>query len=334
MNLVQLVRKARQGVDAILPGGSASAQWSDEEMVDIVNEAYEYTLREFRLVHKKWGLTTLNTDSAAFTRDEITYTPSTDLVFDSTATTVTLPPDFAELVRISCTSDRSIRFMPAQSESEHWIDLESDGYDDLGNAVQSSSRGLVYYYDFIGDRTLFFTPPTTGSYDLEIDYVPMRRPMYYSKAGTVSITNASTTLTGTNTTWSTDGVTTEAADAEIIVGTNNLQSNAVRVDKDYPKVTTISSNTAAVLKTAYAGSTVSDNPCIIAMCPAIPREYHRWITRMASSLMLSKINPDLAEKYLQRFMGQFREQINPVIRRRTSQGPVIVEDSTEFGMSD
>lgn len=334
MNLVQLIRKARQGVDAILPGGSASAQWGDEEMVDIVNEAYESTQREFRLVHKKWGLVTLNTSSSAFTREEETYTPSTSLVLSSSSTRVLLPPDFAELVRIICTSDRSIRFMPAQAESEHWIDLEADGYDELGNPQAAVTRGLVFYYDFIDARTLVFTPAAASSYNLEIDYIPMRRPLYYSKAGTVSVTNASTTLAGTNTTWASDGVTADAAPAELIVGTNNLQSNAIRVDKDYPKVTTVTSNTAATLTSSYAGTTVTDLPHILCMTPAMPREYHRWIARMASSLMLSKINPDLAEKYTQRFMAQFREQINPVIRRRQSQTSAVVEDATEFGLQD
>lgn len=300
-------------------------------MVDIVNEAYEHTLREFRLVHKKWGLTTLNTDSDSFTREEETYDPGTSLVFGSSSTSLTLPPDFAELVRIICTSNRSVRFMPAQSETDHWIDLEQGGYSEFSNDILAgSANGLVFYYDFVDARTLFVTPPTTGTFDLEISYIPMRRPLYYSKAGTVDLVNGSTTLAGTSTTWEADGISTDAADAELIVGVSNIQSNAIRVDKDYPRVTTVTSDTAAVLKSTYAGPTAAGVSAVIAMVPALPREYHKWISRLASSLMLSKVNPDLAEKYLNRFLIQFREQINPTIRRRQSQESIAVEDAVEF----
>jgi hypothetical protein len=329
------MRKARQGVDALLPGGYASAQWSDEEMVDLVNEAYEGMQREFRLVHKKWGLITLNTDSAAFTREGETYTPATSLVHGTT-NTVTLPPDFAELVRIKCTSNRSIRYFPAEIEQDHWIDSDQAGWDDTTNlALAGDPAGLVFYYDVIGNRTLYFTPPTSGSFDLEIDYIPMFRPMAYTNLGTIAITNGDTAITGTNSTF-TDGVYSSVSNqaAEIIVGASDPQSNVVSVTKDYPAVATLTSNTAAVLASNYSGTTVSAAKYILTMAPVFPREYHRWLARLASSLMLSKVNPDIAEKYFTKFTQQFQNQINPAIRRRQSQMSPVVEDADEFGLGE
>lgn len=329
------MRKARQGVDAILPGGYASAQWSDEELVDLANEAYESMQREFRLVHRKWGLTTLNTDSAAFTRDGETYTPSTSLVLSSSGQ-VTLPPDFAELVRIKCTSNRSIRFFPAEIEQDHWIDSDQSGIDDATNLpLASDPSGLVFYYDVIGNRTLYVTPPTGNSYDLEIDYIPMFRPMMYTNAGKVAITNGDTAVTGTGSNF-TDGVYSSASNqvAEIIVGASDPQSNIVNVNKDYPAVSTLTSTTAATLAQAYGGTTVTAAPYILTMAPIFPREYHRWLSRLTSSLMLSKVNPDIAEKYFGKFMTQFQNQINPVIRRRQSQLSRVVEDADEFGLGE
>jgi hypothetical protein len=50
--------------------------------------------------------------------------------------------------------------------------------------------------------------------------------------------------------------------------------------------------------------------------------------------MLAKVNPDVSEKYFGKFMTQFKEQINPAIRRRQSQASAVVEDADEFGMSE
>jgi len=330
------MRKSRQGVDAILPGGYASAQWSDEEMVDLINEAYGGLQREFRLVRKKWGLVTLNTSSSAFTREGETYTPSTALVLDSSTQKLTLPPDFAELVRITCTNNRSIRFFPAEQETDHWIDLEQSGFIDNTQSIASAPAGLVFYYDILDNRTLFLIPPVSSSFNLEIDYIPVKRPMYYSRVGSVTVTNGLSTISGTNTLFVSDNIYSEATlqNCELITGANDPQSNAISVTRDYPRVSAIGSNTAATLKSVWPTTTLTGVPYIIAMAPTLPREYHSHIARMASSLMLSKVNPDISEKYSQKFMTQFKEQINPTIRRRQSQQSSIVEDAEEFGMGD
>lgn len=334
MNVIQIMRRARQGVDAILPGGYASSQWTDEELVDLTNEAYESMQREFRLVRRKWNMVTLNTDDAAFTREGETYTPSTALVLGDSGQ-ITLPPDFAEMTRVRCTSNVSIRLAPAERESEHWLELEASYVDNTGNLLAGEPEGQTFYYDIIGNRTMDIVPRVSGDYDLEIDYIPMLRPLLYSNVGTVAITNGATTITGTSTQLN-DGIYTSASGqrAEIIVGASDPQSNQVRVDKDYPEVATITSATAAVLASNYAGTTVSSAPYIIAMTPTFPREYHRWLSRLTSSLMLAKVNPDVSEKYFAKFLTQFKEQISPAIRRRQSQSSNVVEDADEFGLSN
>ena len=334
MNLIQIMRRARQGVDAILPGGYASSQWTDEELVDLANEAYESMQREFRLVRRKWGMVTLNTDSSAFTREDETYTPSTALVL-GTSGQITLPPDFAELVRVTCTSNRSLRLFPAEMEGEHWQDLEQSYVDNTGNLLAGEPEGQTFYYDIIGNRTLNIVPVVSSTYDLEIDYIPMLRPLSYTNKGTVSITNGATTITGSSTTFN-DGVYSAASGqrAEIIVGTSDPQSNQVSVAKDFPGVSTIASATSATLASNFGGTTVASVPYILTMAPTFPREYHRWMARLTSSLMLAKVNPDVSEKYFGKFMTQFKEQINPTIRRRQSQASQVVEDADEFGLSN
>lgn len=334
MNLVQIMRKARQGVDAILPGGLASAQWTDEEMVDLVNEAYENLQREFRLVNSKWMLQTINTSTTAFFRDGETYTPSTALVLSSTNYKITLPPDFAEMVRVRCTNDRTLRFVPAQAETYHWIDEEENSYDAVGTLVNPPTQYRTFFYDLVGNRTLYVIPVQSGTYNLEIDYIPMKRPLYFTNRGTVSITNGTTTITGTGTTFVDDSILSESTDnaAELIVNVSDPQSNQISLAKDYPRVATITTNTAATLKANFAPATVTDVPFILTMSPALPREYHRWLCRLTSALMLSKINPEISDKYSVRYTEQFQTQINPVARRRQSQDSRITEDAEEMGL--
>lgn len=333
MNLIQIMRRARQGVDAILPGGYASSQWTDEELVDLTNEAYESMQREFRAVRRKWNLVTLNTDDAAFTREDETYTPSTELVL-GTDGEFTLPPDFAELLRIKCTNNRSVRFTPSEMEQDHWIDAEQDGIDDFANVRADSPAGLVFYYDIVGNRTVRVIPRVSGTFELEIDYVPMLRPLQYTNKGTVAITTAGTAITGTNSAFNEVYSAASGQKAEIIVGSSDPQSNQIRVDRDYPGVSTIASATSATLASTFAGTTVTTAPYILAMAPTFPREYHRWLSRLTSSLMLAKVNPDVSEKYFAKFMQQFKEQISPAIRRRQTQMSQIVEDADEFGMGE
>lgn len=334
MNVIQIARRARQGVDAILPGGYGASQWTTEELIDLTNEAYEWMQREFRLVHRKYGLTTINTSTPAYTRDGETYTPSTALVMSSTTPKLSLPPDFAELVRITCTNNRSIRFFPASLESDHWIDREQGSFTDSMNSLPSvDGQGLVFYYDIIDSRTLYLMPPFgSGNLNLEIDYIPMKRPLFYSIDGTVTVTNGLATIAGVGTRWSLDSVFTEAEGqaAELIIGISDPESEQIRVDRDYPKVTSITSDTAATLKSLYAAPTATDSPFIMAMAPTLPREYHRWHSRLVSALMLSKVNPDVADKFYSRYQMQFKEQINPAIRRRQSQSSPVVEDAEEF----
>src|SRR5216684_8776103 len=272
MNLAQLVRKARLGVDAILPGGTVSSQWADEEGVDIVNAAYEEVLRRFRLARQKWGMVTLRQDDAAFTRDGETYTPSTSLKLVSSTnhtTFLTLPPDFAEMVRILCLDNRTVRFLPAEYESYHWIDYEQRAFDLSGNSLLlSTPDGLVFHYDIVGSRTLALNPPTSGTFNLQIDYIPLKRPLYYSTAGTVS--QAGTALTGVSTKWVTDNIFTEdtsnAAELVTVSGTSSLQNIGIRLDKDYPRIASIQSDTAA---TMVQSASVASINALVVMAPIL-----------------------------------------------------------------
>jgi len=338
MNLVQLAKKARLGCDAVLPGGYVSSQWSDEELVDIVNEAYDEILRRFRLVRKKWGMRTVKQTDSAFEYYGETYTPSTALALTSASNLITMPPDFGELTRILCLNNRTVRFFPAQMEGAYFIDREQESFDDDGNVLLASEPdGLVFHYDIVRDRELLIVPSVSSTFNLQIDYTPLKRPLYYSGTGTV--TQAGTTaLTGSSTTWLSDGVYTEDTGnrAELITlddafSTLGEVHDSIRLDRDYPRVQTITSNTAATMR--IVATIAAGTPFIMAMVPVLPVDVHRWLAGYTSALMLKKINPEVAQKYGADLITRFEESIQPTASRRQSQESAITEDAEEFGVS-
>jgi hypothetical protein len=335
MNIVQLMKKARFGVDAILPGASVSSMWGDEEVADIVNTSYEEVLRRYRLARKKWGMRTVRQDDSAFTMEGETYTPSTALSFvgvPGRPTTVSLPPDFGEIVRIVCLNNRTVRFLPYEMESAHWTDYEQRSMDLGGQSLlMSSPDGLIFHYDLINMRTLILTPPTTGTFNIQVDYIPLKRPLFYSTVGTIA--QSGTALTGTNTTWVTDNIFTENTGnaAELIPGTDDVKASFVNLNKDYARVASITSNTAAVM--IQSATISSGTKAILAMVPVLPRDVHRWIADYASTIMLKKVNPEIADKFGNELMVRFNETIRPTAGRRQGQESTMTEDAEEFGVT-
>jgi hypothetical protein len=339
--LAQLVRKARLGVDAILPGGTVSSQWSDEECVEIANVAYEEIWRRYRLARNKWGMVTVSQTDAAFTRDGETYTPSTALSFTGTTggssatNLVTLPPDFGEMVRILCLNNRTVRFLPTEIESYHYIDYEQRAFDLSGNTLLlNTPDGLVFHYDIVGNRSLAINPPTSGTFTLQISYIPMKRPLYFSVNGTVA--QAGTALTGTSTTWVIDNIFTEDTNnaAELITlasGAVNLQNSLISMNQDYPRIKSLTSDTAAVM--VQSATIAGGTNAIVAMSPALPRDVHRWIAEYMSALMLKKINPDMAEKFGMDILNRMDVTIRPTAGRRQLQEGKVTEDSEEMGIT-
>jgi hypothetical protein len=339
MNIAQITRKARLGVDAILPGGTVSSQWSDEECVDIINVAYEEVYRRYRLARQKWGMMTVKQTDAAYVRDGETYTPATALRFTGSSNvspvSVTLPPDYAEMVRILCLNNRTVRFLPSEIESYHWIDYEQRAFDLSGNSLLlNTPDGLVFHYDLVGSRTLVLNPPTSGTFDIQIDYIPLKRPLYYSVAGTVQQAGG-TSLVGTGTTWRDDNIFTEntgnAAELITLTGTASLQNTGISMIKDYPRVASIDSNTTATM--VVDATIAAGTNALIAMVPVLPRDIHRWIAEFTSALMLKKINPELAEKFGGEIMGRLEATIRPTAGRRQSQESRVTEDTEEMGVT-
>lgn len=334
MNLVQIIRKARLGCDAILPGGQASSLWQDDELVDLTDEANEYLELQLRLKMKKWGVQSITTATADFTREGETYSPASQLVLPSGATTMSLPPDLGEIVRIICTSDTTARFVPASFESQYWIEMSQGALNQDGTfTAGADTTGQTYYYDVIAERTLAITPPLPVSITVALDYTPMKQPLFWSNTGTVSITQGTKTLTGVGTTWLTDGIFTGTSSqkAELLAGVSTLADNSIRLDRNFPVVASITSDTSAQMQLNWAPATLAGSTFIMAMVPTLPRVYHRWIARMTAVLMLSKINADLSDKYSKAVLERFVTAISPTANRRQIQESPVTDAESLMG---
>jgi hypothetical protein len=336
------VRKARINADAVLPTGQVSGLWADDEMVDLVTEANEEINLRFQLVHKKWGLQTVTQADAPFVRDGEIYTPSTalkiapqsDIGGHAIATRITLPPDFGEMVRVMCVSNRTVRFLPATIEMSHWIDAEQGSFETAGIGVlPSTPDGMTFYYDIIGNRTMILIPSVTQTFNIAIDYIPMKRPLYYTSQGTITLTQGTTGITGAGTAFQSAGVFSEISSqaCELIVGVSSISDATIALATDYPRVASITSDTVATFVSNYGPVGGAGLSYILTMVPTLPRVYHRWISRLATCYMLAKVSPQLASEYAQGVIQKFGEVIQPTARVRQSQESPVVEDSEEFG---
>ena len=333
MNLAQIVRKARLNCDSILPGNTPSSLWFTDELVDLVAEANDEINASLRLLRKNFGMQTVAYGDAAFTRAGVTYNPTTALSVASGATTLTLPPDFSAITRILCTNDTTVRWVPAEYGSQYWIDMEQGARNTDGTFSSNATAGQAMFYDVIGRRTLAFTPPSPGTLQLKIDYDPIKRPLRYSNTGTVRLTRGSTSGTISGGTLVSDGVFSDASgqSAEIISGTNSLDSSAIRVDYDYPLVSSISDDSNFVLVQAWVGADITAGQYMIAMVPTAPDDVHRWLASLVATLMLRKVSPDLSDRFATGVKSRFMEIFKPATASRQTQESRVTDDNTVLG---
>lgn len=321
-------------------------------MIDLVEQANNEINLRLRLARKKWGIQSLagktpalgvtatgavGAGTAPITRDGETYDPTTQLQLVAGSTRLLLPPDFGEIVKIMTIDQTTVRWIKAEYESDYWTELEQAARNTDGSFITINSvLGQTMYYDILDNRTLVMCPPSPSAQALQIDYVPMKRPLRYSGPAQVLLTQGSTALRGASTTWVTDNIYTELSNqsAELVwypVGTVVTTINtAIRLDADYPRVASIQDDSNAVLVTAWAGET-GHYPCLMSMAPTMPRVYHQWIAELTSTFMLRKVSPELSDKYAAAVVGRFDSTVRPTAGSRSSQSSAITDDESVMG---
>lgn len=334
MNLVQIIRKARLSCDAILPGNTPSKMWADDELVELVNEAQDRLDASLRLQRKGYGLQTVKYGDTAFTRNGITYTPSTSLLIAAGAVSTTLPPDFAEISRIICLDNSTVRFVPGEFNSPYWIDMDQSARSTDGTVINALGlTSQTVYYDITGQRTLQVTPPMPASAQLQVDYYPIKQMIVYSTQGTLSIAHNATAVTIEGGTLVQDGIftSTSGQQAELLATIVGLADKNVRLDRRYPLISSIDDDAHLTLVQPWPGVSLTDVAFTVAMTPTAPEPMHRTVGQLTAALMFRKISSDLAVKLSTEILSAFEATIKPSTVVRQSQDSVQTDDNLLLG---
>lgn len=308
--------------------------WADDELVDLVNEAQDRLDASLRLARKNYGLQSTKYGDSPFTRNGITYTPSTSLLMAVGQTSTLLPPDFAEISRIMCLDNTTVRFVPAEYNSPYWIDMDQSARSTDGTIVQNLGiTAQTIYYDITGQRTLQFTPPFPGTAQLQVDYFPVKQLLGYSQTGTLTLAYNSTSGILHGGTLVQDGIFTATSDqsAELLVGVTGLADKSVRLDRRYPLIASIEDDAHFTLQQPWIGNSVDKVPYVVAMGPTSPEPVQRTLGQLTAALMFRKISPDLAVKLSGEVIAAYNSGVKPAVTQRQSQDSRQTDDNLVLG---
>lgn len=160
-----LVDELRADLDEHVAG---NGNWQDAHLLLWINKGIVRVVADMRAQRERWFDTImLSTDSASTILGE-TYTPSTALKPTSGNTTITLPPNCIEVVKILPLSqtdlDNGLQFVQKDLTSIEFIAAQRHA---------SNVNTRTYYFDSYGTRTLKIAPVLATSFDIALHYVAM-----------------------------------------------------------------------------------------------------------------------------------------------------------------
>lgn len=322
MNLFQVIRQARQEIDALRTGNNASAMWSDEEAISSANVAMDKTARLLRLSGSELLTKTMkSTDSNSDLTTEI-YSPSSSLKIQPNVTDYTLPPDFVrvENLRPLTTGFEGVKFHASTLNNKLYVSQQGINVAELASANNSDQE---FWYTIVGSRTLRIAPTPKDNIDIELVYHFRPRRMKYTTTGTIQRTAAAQVVSGSGTSWlSVDGV---QAPAELIVGAFVNPTVAVDLASYYPRVNDVSTDTSLTLaRVATVTDGVGQAYCLVNV-PRLPDEHHTWLASLTGAIMLRKVDADLSAKLQADLAQDLLTAVLPEVTLRQLQESLITE---------
>lgn len=139
-------------------------------------------------------------------------------------------------------------------------------YDALN--VISFTNDFPQFYYIYNNQLLIWPTPSTSSNAITIHYKKRLRGLSVADytTGTVSVTSASTTVTGSGTSW-----TTNMAGRWLQIPIT--ASNTTSGDDEWYKIASVESATSLTLENAYNGQTVAGGTHIVGEVPILPEDY-------------------------------------------------------------
>ncbi len=138
---------------------------------------------------------------------------------------------------------------------------------DALNVITFSNDFPQYYYIF-NNQLLLWPTPASSSNTLTINFKRRIRDISASDytTGTLSVTSAGTTVTGSGTAWKTNM-------AGRWLNIPLTASDTTSGDDEWYQIDTVASATSLTLKNAYQGQTVTGGSYIIGEVPILPEDY-------------------------------------------------------------
>ena len=176
-----------------------------------------------------------------------------------------------------------IEEMPVDKFREEFISEAAD-------PIRIAKLGTVH--SSTGYRQIVVNPPPATAKSYPYDYIKQLTPMTDYQVGSAEVTNASTTVTGTDTYW-----LANAAAGDYF----RVDNNGTGDSSKWYKIASVSDNTTIVLETAYGEASESGMEYTISKAPtAYPREFHEFILYEAVLAVTSEQGDPVLEGLIDR----------------------------------
>ena len=320
MNCLQIMKQARYDADAMRVSNTPSGMWNDEEVLNAANVAMDTAARILRLSGSDILTRTTKTTDGILVLIHENYSPSASLRITADDATYTLPENCVRIVSIRPITSgfENVRFHPVAAQDSRYLALRSVPLDQLASA---NNYDTDYYYTVTDARTLTLAPTPKDTFDIELVYHIRPSKLKYVSNGTVQRTNGQVTVTGSSTSWLSDGI---RFPADLLVGVTDI--NTVVLSTSYPTLgSNLASDTTLTLARAATTTDSVGQSYILAMVPKLPEEHHTWLAQLTAAIMLRKVDIDLSTKLQSDLTATFMGAITPEVTLRQLQESLITE---------
>ncbi len=235
--------------------------------------------------------------------------------FTTVANTYTynLPYDYGRLVGVTIQISSIFYTLTEVASHDEWQKIQ--------RYRSTYTSNIPELYHITGDAMEIYPVPSSNgdASNGTFYYVKRVADMQYDNytTGTVTLTNASTVVTGSGTTF------TAAMVGRFIKG---------NLDGRYYEIATFTSTTVLGLKKAFQGTTTAGLAYTIAELPQIPEDYHQllWQQPVATYWAMKK-EPNMAQ-YYQAIYDRGRQQFMENYDKRTRSQLMTMPQSNRYGV--
>jgi hypothetical protein len=178
-------------------------------------------------------------------------------------------------------------------------------------------RAMLTRVNTSGYRMVRLNPPPRTAKVYPYEYIPKLTPLKEYVVGTVSVTNASTTVTGSSTLFA----------ANVVAGMYFRVDSVGQGDSSkWYKIASVTSNTVLVLESAYEDAAESGTEYTICSAPTgLPSEFHEFILYEAVSVAVGS-NADANTEVMLSRRNEILTRLNKNYKSRRTNTQIKVED--------